>query len=847
MEKHIILLLFLLSFYDNAFATLIPVNIDVPAGAVNKSFPVRAGIPFPEADETCLMSAENIRLLDKNGAEIPVQVTKVNSWYNKGKRDKIKAAWLDFLADVPASKQSAVYYLEYGKDISRKAQSKESVKITKTEGGYEVVTGLLKMVLSKGENFISQIWLDSNRNGVFEDSEKTLNGNAGLFADMSYGGTPSASKAIVESIEMEDGGPVLASFCFKGRYEYPNKKEAPFVVRLQVFGGKSYLRIYDTWVFNGEGAKKPDWTKPYDQLVSLGITFPLNLTGTNKCFYGAGGKIIDCEKKGNEYYINQSSYKKYDAGNGVKEGVLEGWFNVNGENCGVSAGIRNVYQEFPKEISYDSGKKEMRLSLYPKRNERLAFVHKKNASDDGVCIGGNRAIGLAKTHEFFVDFHIAKTEDTVVRENALSFLEPSIVLSDRKWIAASRVFGYYRIFDDTSDFGGNLSGKDIENGLRLTAEWWLYNQQSEPWYGFYDYGDFQEMYNPKKNTWNYLNGRYAWNCGEMANDYGLWMQFLRTGRRDYYLASEAMTKHFSDIDRGHLWSTPFPAVDKYENKKPGILYGAQARHNVDHWRDDYWLRDHTYIQGEVIMYYLFGYRRAMDTMEEALYAMYNIFDYYDNHEIREWTLPLWNMVDLWDLGVEIKYPVKLSNKDIEKEMKRRFEQLLKYQCASGQWPASHHKNSSEGCQGPDIFDFYTNAAIEDYYDFTGNGDELAIRLNKAFLKWCKCFLATPVDGLEPPEQSSARAMAYAMRISSDKKAYQDRLLNSRGILSLSRGGSGKIDINNSKSENYKSYAGLKDVSIHRLRHIGGIRWFTIPWATRALKGDLPYEEPKIEK
>ena len=86
-----LLIVFLFSLSSLTFASdLIPLKIHKSV----EGAPITLGIPFPQGE---LFSPDHIRLLDKNGNEIPSQTTEVTSWAPVD--NSIKWIWVFFFSN----------------------------------------------------------------------------------------------------------------------------------------------------------------------------------------------------------------------------------------------------------------------------------------------------------------------------------------------------------------------------------------------------------------------------------------------------------------------------------------------------------------------------------------------------------------------------------------------------------------------------------------------------------------------------------------------------------------------------------------------------------------------------
>jgi hypothetical protein len=124
------------------------------------------------------------------------------------------------------------------------------------------------------------------------------------------------------------------------------------------------------------------------------------------------------------------------------------------------------------------------------------------------------------------------------------------------------------------------------------------------WYGFWNHGDVMHTYDADRHQWRYDIGGYAWDNSELSTDLWLWYSYLRTGRADLFRMAEAMTRHTGEVDVYHA----------------GPWAGLGTRHGVQHWSDSSKQPRVSNAAYRRIYYYLTGDERVGDLMRALVHS-----------------------------------------------------------------------------------------------------------------------------------------------------------------------------------------------------------------------------------
>lgn len=711
-----ILCFLLLSIFSNVLLAGEKLPITVEENIVGA--PQLLGIPFPVGK---LHSVENVRVLNRSGVEIPSQITEVSTW--EPTSTSIKWIWVFFF-----SEDGKDYTLEFGEDVKRKEYTGPRVVVENNQrpyGGVEVTTGPLRFFIDRrGGGFLDKVQLDTDNNG-FDDQDiiAVSDKKRGTFMDILDDAGIDPSTAKINGTFVEKGsGPMHAIIRIEGEYLF-NKSDnnpSPFTLRIHAYAGKSYIRLLHTFVYTGVPDKHvpvegqygalatqnkniidqskllnaPGWTEPNDRIKGLGFRLDYKMGASKKfrtgyydgAWYNAGDEkqfsanftkatdvsLLQTGENVNRIppYNSSSSTQRVEGFKGTlkidnKESIaksrLSGWITLTDNKWGIGVAIRNFFEEYPKEIKIQGDSSSIFSYVWSPEVDPMAFPRANGLSDSELI--GNFAEGMAKTTEFVYQFYKAETPDATVYNNFQYFLDPPVSHVTPSWYGESNAFGYFAARDPKFP--------DYERGLDYKFDWMQFNQKWEPWYGMLDYGDFQTYY--VRDNW------VMWNNNEPFTDYMWWQQFMRTGRKDLYLAGWATSLHTMDVDNIH-WPT-FPsyrgdsneAIDYFNSADPannkGTPYlGMGRRHAAQHFTS--LLSAHVWVKGWIASYYLAGNHRGLDVAEQT--GDYYLRRIFGDHGLkgRRLYLSVLNLSEIYDASKKDKYFV---------ELKDRAERMLELQ------------------------------------------------------------------------------------------------------------------------------------------------------------------------
>lgn len=711
---------FFVGFATSSYGQTIPVTVEKNEPGSPQLF----GLPIPQGE---LYSPDHVQVLNEEGEEIPSQITEVSTW--KPADESIKWIWVFFF-----SGEGNNYTVKYGENVQNRFDYDQRIYVKNNQrsyGGVTVDTGPLRFTIERGgSGFFDKVELDTEGDG-YDEKDVIATGKEGRssFLDLLDDAGIDRSHAVITKTVKELGsGPLHSIIRVEGEYKYSRKDNnvSPFITRIHTYAGKSYVKVLHTITYTGNSDKHRQiegeygaiatkdgkikdesrlegdkgWTQPNDRIASTGLSLKYNLSGdiTYKTAYYNGkwweakpGKAVIMEQalpENEETSLLQTGPKPsrippvpnstsaerltegYEASLQVGSGKkfskerASGWIDISNQKWGISIGFRNFFKEYPKEINVAPGNATATAYIWSPRTDPMAFVRTDGENDSGMI--ANFAQGLTKTTELVYNFHKNEGSNESLVKKLNYFLDPAVAHASPDWYASSEVYGKMSAYNEQYAI--------FERGLDYKFKWMQFNQNWEPWYGMWDYGDMKAYY--------YRDEWIQWTNNEPGNDFMWWLQFMRTGNRDYYLMAEAASRHTMDIDNIHWPQDPEYAGDtnpslnyfKTENMPKGSPYvGMGRRHASQHWTS--LLTAHVWNAGWIASYYLDGYHRGLEVAQ--LTGDYYIKRVFGDHGLRgrRLYLSVWNLAEIWDATKKEKYKKELEDRvDLMLELQKDADQ-----------------------------------------------------------------------------------------------------------------------------------------------------------------------------
>ena len=489
---------------------LIPFELLEESGVARK-VNVRVGIPLPEKS---FYNLKNFVVKDPAGKEVPAQYSAIAWWPDKS----IKSVLVEFQTVLKANEKS-LWHLAAGKNV-KQSDYKSALSYTEKDGKIAVSTGVLTATIDK-KNFslLSDVTVNGKKVGSFAPE--------GLKVVDEKGKVFTASALSPARFAVEEKGPVRLVFRVDGKISDGKNAIADYVARIGFNAGSSkvdfVLSYYNTNL-------KTEFT----DIDSYGFTFVPEAKSQSLQIDNWGGKRI-FQRNDLNLQVGTNFVKGRDA-------RLSGGGKVATADGKITFAVKDFWQRYPKAVNIKDGKIE--FELLPVTDDKKFNTDIPWYLQFPFCEGKYRMKwGMGFTEEVAIDF----AGNISGKELAAKSVLPVI---DRNWLFKTRVF--------EGTLPKNINAFDAWDSKMVMAfidHMAIKDRQRE--YGFFNYGD---NFGERGRNWN--NNEY-----DFAN--GLFMLFLRTGRRDVGRWAFYCARHQADVDIVHAYPDP-------------LYLGANAQHSIGH-------------------------------------------------------------------------------------------------------------------------------------------------------------------------------------------------------------------------------------------------------------------------
>jgi len=598
----------------------LPITV-TPVPTELAGWPITVGVPFPWG---ALDSGDNIRLLDEAGAEVPVQVAVTGRWSRRG---SVRWLLLDFIPPVGGAPRA--YTLQYGPEV-RRTEVVQPVVMEDGEAEVALTSGPLRLVVPRSNPTAeTQVWLDSDGDGQFTDAERMLSPRDGFGPLMTddAGVTYLGARDPGAEVALEEAGPIRACVRISGWHvAETGERLGQWIVRLYAYRGLPYLRALHTFIITADS----DEARYRDIAWSLPFASSQYFLGTPAI---SAGRVADP----GAYLLQRDDlcYEVYEGGAFKEEGEkAEGWMTVGGPGRFLTLAVKDLWQQFPKELEVTPGavtvhfwpahgeapiRTGANLSIrnvyqqwfahegpvldFTVPEEALQYVKQDSEAYNYPHARVANAIGLAKTHEMLLYFHRRDPETDRAREVNRVFQEAPTAVVDPQWVCASGVFGNMQPRDEAAF-------PTVERALDDTIGNIMRLQVMDRDFGMFNYGDAHHNWDWATRRWNlhriWRNTHHGWTRWP-------WLMYARSGDKRLLDWANANARHVADVDHCH-YATPDLEAQTYPLQK--LVGGICDYKGFVHWASGGRLGYNSAADAMLWHWYMTGDRRSLTTALE---------------------------------------------------------------------------------------------------------------------------------------------------------------------------------------------------------------------------------------
>ena len=592
-------------------------------GLERTGWPVSAGTPMPRS---ALFDDANVRLLGSAGEELPVQTEVLSRWVTDG---SIRSLFVAFEASAPANGLSR-YQLAYGGQS--RAMSTQKCDWVEDDGRcIRVNTGPLAFTVQKSPlRLFSRLSFDANGDGRFAEAEVLATDSDELTVTGADGAVYTSELGEVTELRIERAGPVSATVLVRGHHRsVDGRMSLGYCVRITAFRGKGLLAIDHT--FLTENA--PSRTIVKDICLRLPTGPPADAEiavggdgDSSRSFPCPRGRSVVLLQTSTE---RESAYRVSRRGSKgtellAKGSKATGWLACTSGKMTTTVAVENLWQNHPKEIV--AGPEGIEVYLWPR---------------DGVK-DLELPDGTSKTHRIWVSFGRGNDASEMGR---LLCRQP-LLRAEPSWYCSSGVWGAL-LHDDGRTFPAYsrlMARPEAMGGYSIESK------DRGDLYGMFNYGD-----SPNSSGWSNL---------ETMDAHALFLNFIRSGRREHFDMAAAAATHYRDVDIVHPLGQTCTHCSNH----------TFFRHNTSH----------SWIQGVLDHYLLTGDRRSLEVaIEHAEWLCETPLDSY-LREGRKYTRYLDHLLYIYSTVGEPRYLAMFHRKLNHRAARWQEEERLSLLSPTGQ-------------------------------------------------------------------------------------------------------------------------------------------------------------------
>ena len=603
-----------------ATAAAAPINLNAdgvrwldgapPAAHEGQTF----GLPWPRGAQK---AKATFAITGANGEAVPVQTWPLAYWPDGSLK------WTGHAVPADAGRTETLKVV-----AGKPAAPAAAVSVRETADAVEIISGEQSWIIPrKGADIIARASV-AGRETVRNVRLVALTQDKPDFESGPV--TETRFEGQIESLVVEQKGPVRAVVKLEGKHRGAGREWLPFTLRLYVYAGGRSLRIMHSFIFDGD--ENRDFIRGLGLVGQAPMTDPLydrhvRFAGENDGVWGEGirpltglrrdpgkawrdaqvagqktpglegmaptvSKRLDLIPAWGDFTLSQpnsdgfSIKKRTKPGHGwidaITSGRATGLGYIGGASGGVAFAMTDFWKRCPTRLDIrnahtDTAEFTVWLWSPDAAAMDLRFYH------DGLGMNDHPAEreGLEITYEDYEKnwgrpLGIARTNEITLWALPSTPSRPEFAAMAGRLRETPRLVATPARLKAAGVFGdwslvdrSTPTRRALEDQNDGLLEFYMLDVEQHRWYGFWNHGDVMHTYDSDRHVWRYDIGGFAWANSELSPDLWLWLSFVRSGRADVFRLAEAMTRHTGEVDVCHI----------------GPYRGLGTRHGVQHWAD----------------------------------------------------------------------------------------------------------------------------------------------------------------------------------------------------------------------------------------------------------------------
>ncbi|WP_237764031.1 hypothetical protein [Terrimicrobium sacchariphilum] len=551
--------------------------------------PISFGVPLPFG---ALSPGEKLEVWE--GDQPILTQSQPMAYWGPGPDDSVRWMGISFVARYRDGKAQ--------KYVLKKAAAEVASPLKVAESAESVVieTGAVRFQISK-RAFRGPEQIEVKQGETWARLSTTVN-SAGAYLVDEKGTRYEASADLAPEVRIDENGPVRAAVSIRGWYVNPANPQdrlCQFQVRLYAYAGLSRIDGFQRTIITYDTHAR--------KLADVGFSVPVAAAGQNavQWYTGIDGQIQSgsVASTGSVFFAQAAPdavwLNHIDGDPAGKRS--DGWLAVRDSTVTAAGFLRDVWEKFPKEISYSSG--EMTFHSWPKHGRRIVapeeeikrenihrnlFAHqgplldlqlpevyfnqlrtwhdalrwdRENTSFIGYRSDGS---GVSMSIRFGVEYFPGKTPDAAVASQSMVNQTAPSAITDPAWNVGSGVIPFLTAAGDPRWERSDALLEAYATGMSNLAAvgriygMWIYGNTNNNW----DTG--------LKAPWLHR----IWQNSHYGHASFPWKFYFRSGDPRFLKMARAQTGNLMDVGIVHY--VPPEEAGTYAGKTPGGLYHAKG-------------------------------------------------------------------------------------------------------------------------------------------------------------------------------------------------------------------------------------------------------------------------------